>query len=92
MGSFLGVIGLHEFQLTLLTKKYSFEGYMGFRDTRELLRDVLHASKMPTLNNLLIYQFLFFVSKDRNIYPAVHNEYSVHFSTILLQSNFKYFH
>lgn len=50
---------------------------MGPRNTRELLRDVMHASKMPTLKNLLIYHFSIFVSKDRKTYPAVHNDYFV---------------
>lgn len=64
---------------------------MGSRNTRELLRDVLHASKIPTLNNLLIYHFSIFVSKDRKIYPAVHNYYSVRSKIYLASFKFKLF-
>lgn len=64
---------------------------MGSRNTRELLRDILHASKMPTLNNLLLSHFSIFVSKDRKIYPAVHNEYSVHYNIYIASVKLKLF-
>lgn len=64
---------------------------MWSRNTRELLRDVLHASKMPTLNNLLIYHFSIFVPKDRNIYPAVHSEYYFRNNIHIASVKFKLF-
>lgn len=64
---------------------------MGSRNTRELLRDVLHASKMPTFQNLLLSHFFIFVSKDRKINPAVHNEYSVRYNIYIASVKFKLF-
>lgn len=64
---------------------------MGSRNSRELLRDELHASKMSTLNNLLLSHFSVFVSKDRNIYPAVHNEYSVRYNVYFASVKLKLF-
>lgn len=64
---------------------------MGSRNLRELLRDELHASKVPTLKNLLLSHFSIFASKDRNIYPAVHNEYSVRYNIYIALVKFKLF-
>lgn len=65
---------------------------MGSRHTRELLRDVLHASKMPKLSNLLIFHFSISLQKIVTFILQFITITLFAIKFILLQSNLKYFH